>query len=70
MSDINTPRPGEDAEAPREGDEQTPPEEMSSYDIAPPPTEDGEVPGVPDESSALGGGTDGEPGANATGVGA
>ena len=69
MSDINTPRPGEDAGVPREGDEQTPPEEMSSYDIEPPPTEDGEVPGVPDESSALEDGTEGEPGANATGVG-
>lgn len=42
---------------------------MSSYDIAPPPTEDGEVPGVPDESSALDSGTADEPGANATGVG-
>jgi hypothetical protein len=69
MSDINTPRPGEDAGRPREGDEQTPPEEMSSYDIEPPPTEDGEVPGVPDESSALERGTGDAPGANATGVG-
>lgn len=42
---------------------------MSSYDIAPPATEDGEVPGVPDESSALDSGTADEPGANATGVG-
>lgn len=68
MSDINTPRPGEDATASPEGDEQTPPEEMSSYDIEPPPTE-GEVPGVPDASGAVEGGSD-EPGANATGVGA
>ena len=66
MSDINTPRPGEDAGIPREGDEQRPPEEMSSYDIQPPPTEDGEVPGVPDATDAL----DDEPGANDTGVGA
>lgn len=70
MSDINTPRPDEDSGTPREGDEQTPPEEMSSYDIQPPPTEEGEVPGVPDASGAVDGGTDDEPGANATGVGA
>ena len=70
MSDINTPRPGEDAGPSREEDERRPPEEMSSYDIQPPPTEDGEVPGVPDESSALDAGTEDQPGANATGVGA
>lgn len=70
MSDINTPRPGEAGGVPSEGDEQSPPEEMSSYDIQPPPTEDGEVPGVPDQSSALDAGTEDEPGANATGVGA
>lgn len=69
MSDINTPNPGENAAAPTEGDERTPPEEMSSYNIEPPPTEGGEVPGVPDASGALEGGSD-EPGANATGVGA
>ncbi|MGR2752539.1 hypothetical protein [Agromyces arachidis] len=69
MSDINTPVPGEDADLPREHDEDTPPEEMSSYDIQPPPAEAGEIPGAPDERSALGDGTDGEPGANATGVG-
>lgn len=69
MSDINTPRPGEDAGVPREGDERTPPEEMSSYDIQPPPTEDGEIPGVPDQGSALDAGTEDEPGANATGIG-
>ena len=52
------------------GDDRTPPDDMSSYAIQPPPTEDGEGPGVPDASGALDGGTDGEPGANATGVGA
>ncbi|GAA4067329.1 MULTISPECIES: hypothetical protein [Agromyces] len=52
------------------GDEDTPPDDMSSYNIQPPPTEDGEVPGVPDASGALEGGTEDEPGANATGVGA
>ncbi|MEI5582893.1 MULTISPECIES: hypothetical protein [unclassified Agromyces] len=71
MSDINTPRGNEHPREPREGDdEDTPPDDMSSYAIQPPPTEDGEVPGVPDASGALDGGTDGEPGANATGVGA
>ena len=41
---------------------------MSSYNIDVPPTEDGEIPGVPDESDALGDSAD-EPGSNATGVG-
>ena len=59
--------PDEPAEG---GDESEPPADMSSYDIQPPPTEDGEVPGVPDASGALDEGTEGEPGANATGVGA
>ena len=59
--------PDEPAEG---GDESEPPADMSSYDIQPPPTEDGEVPGVPDASGALDGGTEDEPGANATGVGA
>ncbi|WP_130352071.1 hypothetical protein [Agromyces ramosus] len=66
MSDINTPAPDDPGEEP---DTKRPPEEMSSYNIDVPPTEDGEIPGVPDESDALGEATD-EPGANATGVGA
>jgi hypothetical protein len=59
MSDINTP----------ERDDAGTPADASSYDIQPPPTEDGEVPGVPDASGALDDGTEDEPGANATGVG-
>ena len=59
MSDINTPNPEEEGT----------PSEASSYDIQPPPTEDGEVPGVPDASGALDEGTEDDPGANATGVG-
>ena len=65
MSDINTPAP-DDLE--REPETKRPPEEMSSYNIDVPPTEDGEIPGVPDESSALGEASQ-EPGSNATGVG-
>jgi hypothetical protein len=82
MSDINTPQGREHPEEPAEGpddasatdgspssDDAAPDEDMSSYNIQPPPTEDGEVPGVPDASGALGDdGTD-EPGTNATGVG-
>ena len=67
MSDINTPRGDE---RPQGRDESEPPADMSSYDIQPPPTEDGEVPGVPDASGALDEGNEDEPGANATGVGA
>jgi hypothetical protein len=59
MSDINTPNADEEGTA----------SDASSYDIQPPPTEDGEVPGVPDASGALDEGTEDEPGANATGVG-
>lgn len=66
MTDINTPPDGDAVDR----DPKRPPEEASSYDIQPPPTEDGEVPGVPDASDALDEGTDDEPGANATGVGA
>lgn len=47
MTDINTPQNPEDA---REGDEETPADEMSSYDIAPPV--DDEAPAVPDEGGA------------------
>jgi hypothetical protein len=68
MSDINTPDGRQHAEEAAEGDERTPPDEMSSWDIQPPPAEGAEVPGVPDASDALDD-TD-EPGANATGVGA
>ncbi len=82
MSDINTPQGRQHPEDPAEGaddasaidgspsgDDAAPDEDMSSYNIQPPPTE-GDVPGVPDASDALGDdGTD-EPGANATGVGA
>jgi hypothetical protein len=65
MSDINTPAP----DAPgHEGETKRPPDEMSSYNIDVPPTEDGQVPGVPDESTALGEPAE-EPGSNATGVG-
>ena len=66
MSDINA--PGTD-DPDLEQETKRPPEEMSSYNIDVPPTEDGEIPGVPDESDALGEATE-EPGANATGVGA
>lgn len=70
MSDINTPSGDEQPQEPAEGrDRNEPPADMSSYDIQPPPTEDGEIPGVPDASGALDGGTEDEPGANATGVG-
>ncbi|GGI45080.1 hypothetical protein BCL57_000782 [Agromyces flavus] len=55
---------------PAEGaDRDEPPADMSSYDIQPPPTEDAEIPGVPDASAAIQGGTEDEPGTNATGVG-
>ena len=66
MSDISTPPDGDAIEH----DGKRPPDEASSYDIQPPPTEEGEVPGVPDATDALDDGTDDEPGANATGVGA
>lgn len=46
MTDINTPQDPQDA---REGDEQTPADEMSSYNIAPPADDD--APAVPDEDS-------------------
>jgi hypothetical protein len=77
MSDINTPAGSERPEDPPEGpdenrtdtDDAAPDEDMSSYNIQPPPTEDSEVPGVPDASDALGGQGPDEPGANATGVG-
>ncbi|WP_448002430.1 hypothetical protein [Agromyces bauzanensis] len=70
MSDINTPRGDEHPQDPVEGaDDTAPPADMSSYNIQPPPTEDGEVPGVPDASGALDDGTEDEPGANAAGVG-
>ncbi len=60
----------EHAQQPAEGAPDTPPDDMSSYDIEPPPAEGAEIPGVPDASDALEErGTD-EPGANATGVGA
>lgn len=81
MSDINTPQGREHAEDPAEGaddasavdgssngDDAAPDEDMSSYNIQPPPTEDAEVPGVPDASGALDGDGD-DPGTNATGVG-
>ena len=83
MSDINTPsgrqHPEEPAEGPDdvnatpnrsgESDDAAPDEDMSSYNIQPPPTEGSEVPGVPDASDALEGQGPDEPGANATGVG-
>jgi len=50
-------------------DDAAPDEDMSSYNIQPPP-EEGEVPGVPDASNALGDDGSDEPGSNATGVGA
>lgn len=50
MSDINTPqRP----EGELEGDEETPADEMSSYDIAPPADDD--APAVPDEDGSTSG---------------
>ena len=73
MSDINTPTSREHPEDPAEGADRTDtaPDDQSSYNIQPPPTEDGTVPGVPDASDgALDGDTEDEPGANATGVGA
>lgn len=66
MSDINTPPDGDAVDR----DPKRPADEVSSYDIQPPPTEDAEVPGVPDATDALDDGTDDEPGANDTGVGA
>lgn len=39
MTDINTPENSEDPDVELEGDEDTPAEEMSSYNIAPPPEE-------------------------------
>lgn len=49
-------------------DEAAPDEDMSSYNIQPPPV-DASIPGVPDASDALEGTGPDEPGANATGVG-
>jgi hypothetical protein len=79
MTDINTPDPRAHAEEPAEGaddpsaqpqgDDAEPDEDMSSYNIQPPPTEDAQVPGAPDASTALGEQGPDEPGANATGVG-
>ena len=66
MTDINTPPDGDAVDR----DPKRPADEASSYDIQPPPTEGAEVPGVPDATDALDDGTDDEPGANATGVGA
>jgi len=66
MTDLNTPNEG----GPVERDEQRPADEASSYDIQPPPTEDGEVPWAPDASDAPDETTDDRPGANDTGVGA
>jgi len=69
MSDINTPQGRQHPEDPAEGaDDAAPDEDMSSYNIQPPP-EEGEVPGVPDASNALGDDGSDEPGSNATGVG-
>ena len=86
MSDINTPTSREHPEQPaegaddasaqpnrRDGDDRTDtaPDDQSSYNIQPPPTEDGEVPGVPDASEgAPDRDTEDDPGSNATGVGA
>jgi hypothetical protein len=79
MSDINTPDPRVHPQAPAEGpddasvepqhDDASPDDDMSSYNIQPPPTEDGEVPGAPDASSALEEQGPDDPGTNATGVG-
>ena len=85
MSDINTPLDGDAVEQ----DPKHPPEEASSYNIQPPPTDGADPAGVPDEDdsaasidehpetggvpdagTAIDGGTEGAPGANATGVGA
>lgn len=49
-------------------DEAAPDEDMSSYNIQPPPV-DVDIPGVPDASDALEGTGPDEPGTNATGVG-
>jgi hypothetical protein len=79
MSDINTPDPRYHSRAPAEGtddateppndtDDAEPDEDMSSYNVQPPPV-DADIPGVPDASSALGEIDPDEPGANATGVG-
>jgi hypothetical protein len=62
--------PRRHSQDPAEGDPETPPDEMSSYDIEPPPTDEAEVPGVPDASDALEDHGPDQPGANATGVGA
>ena len=66
MSDINTPPDGDAVES----DPKRPADEASSYDIQPPPTDEGEVPGVPDATNALDETTEEQPGANDTGVGA
>ncbi|MDQ0894360.1 hypothetical protein [Agromyces ramosus] len=58
-----------DADSDADTDDFAPDEDMSSYNIQPPPTEDSAVPGVPDASDALQGQESDEPGANATGVG-
>ena len=49
MSDINTPAP-DDLE--HEPETKRPPDEMSSYNIDVPPTEDGEIPGCPTRARA------------------
>lgn len=83
MSDINTPTSRQHPEDPAEGPDDesaepnrpgsdgaaAPDDDMSSYNIQPPPEEDATVPGVPDASDALEGQGPDEPGANATGVG-
>ncbi|WP_187432521.1 hypothetical protein [Agromyces mariniharenae] len=66
MTDINTPPDGDAVDR----DPKRPADEASSWDIQPPPIEDGVVPGVPDASEALDEGTDDGPGTNASGVGA
>lgn len=79
MSDINTPDPRDHPRTPAEGtddaaeqpnhtDDAAPDEDMSSYNVQPPPV-DADIPGVPDGSSAHGEIAPDEPGANATGVG-
>ena len=47
MTDINTPQ---NPDEPLEGDEDTPTDEMSSWDIQPPADDD--APAVPDEDGA------------------
>ena len=75
MSDINTPDPRTPAEGTDDAAEQrnhtddaAPDEDMSSYNVQPPPV-DADIPGVPETSSVLGEIAPDEPGADATGVG-